>query len=261
MYSKNSSVYASTSCPFAISILQDEIKIGGQKCYSKLAKFFTSGFVYPNITLTGLALGIGLGIAFGAIWLIGYRPPIFKKPWLWAVVAASSAVLTWAAVVFLQTSLQAWSIQALGHFWGQQTLMRWLLVASIPSILLSGLVQEGSKLVPVVIWWHRKNRNITAKTGLIIGAIAGAGFGVFEAVWVLNTTFALWLELENGRKPGFSGATAILRKVFRRSVPHWLLCTGRIRSSQRLGMAILPGRSFLAWPGELQRTFCSKRKS
>jgi len=156
----------------------------------ELAKYFASGFVYPNITLTGLALGIGLSIAFGAIWLIGYRPLIFKKPWVWVLVAAHSAVLTWTAISFLQFSLQSWTNQALVYFLGLESYMGWILVASIPSILLSGLVQEGAKLVPVVSRWLYNNRNMNARTGLILGAIAGAGFGVFEAVWVLNTTFA-----------------------------------------------------------------------
>ena len=155
----------------------------------QMLKFFVSGFVYPHITVTGLALGIGLSIAFGAVWLIGYWPPLFKRPWLW-VVAASSAILSWIAVSFLQIPLQAWAGQALVHFWSQQTLMRWLLLAGIPQILLSGLVQEGSKLVPVVIWWHGKNKTVTARSGVTTGAVAGAGFGVFEAVWVLNMLFA-----------------------------------------------------------------------
>jgi RsiW-degrading membrane proteinase PrsW (M82 family) len=158
--------------------------------FQELAKFFTSGFVFPNITLTGLALGIGLGIVFGAIWLIGYWPPIFKKPWVWVLIMMQSAFLTWTAVCFFQSSLQNWTNQALVYFFGLETVMGWLLVASIPSILLSGIVQEGSKLVPVVMGWLRNNRNMNARTGLIIGAISGAGFGVFEAIWVLNTTFA-----------------------------------------------------------------------
>jgi len=155
-----------------------------------MIQFFTSGYFYPNITLAGLALGIGLSIAFGAIWLIGYRPLIFKKPWVWVLVAAHSAVLTWTAISFLQFSLQSWTNQALVYFLGLESYMGWILVASIPSILLSGLVQEGAKLVPVVSRWLYNNRNMNARTGLILGAIAGAGFGVFEAVWVLNTTFA-----------------------------------------------------------------------
>ena len=168
--------------------------------FQELAKFFTSGFVFPNITLTGLALGIGLGIVFGAIWLIGYRPPIFKKPWVWVLIMMNSAFLTWTAVCFLQSSLQSWTNQALVYFFGLETVMRWLLVASIPSILLSGIVQEGSKLVPVVMGWLRNNRNMNARTGLIIGAISGAGFGVFEAIWVLNSTFAsgwTWAMVES----------------------------------------------------------------
>jgi RsiW-degrading membrane proteinase PrsW (M82 family) len=168
--------------------------------FQELAKFFISGFVFPNITLTGLALGIGLGIVFGVIWLIGYRPPIFKKPWVWVLIMMNSAFLTWTAVCFLQSSLQSWTNQALVYFFGLETVMGWLLVASIPSILLSGIVQEGSKLVPVVMGWLRNNRNMNARTGLIKGAISGAGFGVFEAVWVLNTTFAsgwTWAMVES----------------------------------------------------------------
>jgi len=152
----------------------------------QLIQMFTSAFVFPNITLTGLALGIGLSIAFGAVWLIAYRPPVFKRPWLLAV-AASSAVLTWAACSFVQAPLQSWTNLALVHFLGLDTVIGWLLVTSIPSVLLSGIVQEGAKLLPVVVWWLRKNTTMTAKTGLIIGAISGAGFGVFEAVWALNT--------------------------------------------------------------------------
>ena len=153
----------------------------------QMVQFFSSGYFYPNVPLVVIASVIGLCIVFGAIWLIGYRPPIFKKPWVWVAVAAQSAILTWTAVCFLQSSLQSWTNQALAYFLGLETYMKWLLVASIPSILLSGLVQEGAKLVPVVIGWLRNNRNMNARTGLIIGAIAGAGFGVFEAVWALNT--------------------------------------------------------------------------
>ena len=179
----------------------------------QLIEFFTAGFIYPNITLVGLALVIGLSIAFGAICLIRYRPPIFKKPWLWAV-AASSAILTWAALAFIQIPLQTWSNQAILHFWSQQTVVRWLLVAAIPSILLSGLVQEASKLLPVVVWWHRKNKDITAKTGLVIGAIAGAGFGVFEAVWALNTTFPSGFSWNMVESQGFLALLPFFERFF-----------------------------------------------
>ncbi|GAI83969.1 unnamed protein product, partial [marine sediment metagenome] len=53
-----------------------------------------------------------------------------------------------------------------------------------------GLVQEGAKLVPVVVYWWREDKNIDPKLGLVIGAVAGVGFGIFEAQWVHNTIFA-----------------------------------------------------------------------
>jgi len=137
--------------------------------------FFVSFFQNPS------ALGIGLAIAFGAVWLAGYRPPLFRKPWLWADLAAS-AILTLSAVSFIQIPLQNWTEQALSHVG--------ILVAGIPLVLLAGLVQEGSKLVPAVVYWWRSGKNIAPKAGLNIGAVAGAGFGIFEAQWAHNAIFA-----------------------------------------------------------------------
>ena len=159
-----------------------------------MLEFFVSWFTNPSI------LGIGLAIAFGVVWLTGYWPPLFKKYWLWAVLAVS-ALLSLVAVTFVQIPLQVWIGQALGQLWSQEVLMRWLLLAGIPQILLSGLVQEGSKLVPVVIWWWRAGRNIDPKVGLVIGVVAGAGFGVFEAVWAHNAVFAAgwsWAAVQAG---------------------------------------------------------------
>jgi len=155
----------------------------------QMVSFFVSGFVYPGILWNQVLLGIGLGIVFGAIWFAPYWIPILKKPWAWAVLAAG-AFLSWAAVAFIQIPLQIWAGQALNHFWSQEVLISWLLLAGIPGILLSGLVQEGSKLVPVVVYWWRKGKNIDPKLGLVIGAVAGLGLGIFEAVWVHNAIFA-----------------------------------------------------------------------
>ncbi len=166
----------------------------------QMVDFFVSGFVYPGILWTQLLLGIGLAIVFGAVWFTPYWTPILKKPWAWAVLV-SSAFLTWAAVAFIQIPLQVWSGQVLNHFWSQEVLMRWLLLAGIPAILLSGLVQEGSKLVPVIVYWWRKGRNIDPKLGLAIGAVAGLGLGVFEAQWAHNTIFAAgwsWEAVQTG---------------------------------------------------------------
>ena len=149
---------------------------------------FVSGFIYPGILWNHLLIGIGLGILFGAVWYAAYWTPILGKPWPWAVLAGS-ALLTWIAVAFIQVPLQSWTGRALNFFWSQDVLIRWILLAGIPLMLYSGLIQEGSKLVPVVIYWLRKGKNINPRLGLVIGAVAGLGFGIFEAVWVHNTVF------------------------------------------------------------------------
>ncbi len=146
------------------------------------------------------AWGIGLAIGFGVVWLACYWPPLFKRPWLWAVFVIS-AFLTLAAVSFIQIPLQLRVGQALSDFWSQEVLIRWILLAAIPQIFLSGLVQEGAKLVPVVVYWGCSHRNIDPKLGLAIGAVAGAGFGIFEAQWAHNLIFAsgwTWASVQAG---------------------------------------------------------------
>ncbi len=171
------------------------------------ASFFLSFFQNPS------ALGIGLAVAFGAIWLAGYQPPLFKRPWLWAVLV-SSAILALAAASFIQIPLQVLAGAALGHFWSQEVLERWILLAGIPQIFLSGLVQEGAKLVPVVVYWWRSGKNIDPKLGLAIGAVAGAGFGIFEAQWAHNLIFAsgwTWGAVQTG---GFMALAGFWERFF-----------------------------------------------
>lgn len=172
----------------------------------QMTGFFLSGFANPT------GQGIFLAIIFGVFWLAYYWLPLIEKPWYWSVlifmaVLVGSAILSWVAVAFVQIPLQVWAGQALGHFWSQETLVRWILLAAIPGILLSGLVQEGSKLVPVVIYWWRKGRRIDPKVGLAVGAVAGAGLGVFEAQWVHNMLFASGWSWEAVQT---SGLTALL---------------------------------------------------
>jgi RsiW-degrading membrane proteinase PrsW (M82 family) len=133
--------------------------------------------------------GIGLALAFGAVWIAAYWPPLIKKPWMWAILV-SSAFLTLVAIAFIQTPLQVWSGRLLNYYISGNTSELWLLLSKVPGVLFIGLVQEGAKLVPVVIYWWRKGRNIDPKLGLMVGAIAGAGYGIFEAQLVHNAIFS-----------------------------------------------------------------------
>ena len=160
----------------------------------QMVGFFLSFFANPS------ALGIGLAIAFGAIWLAAYRPPLRSRPWLWVIIAIS-IFLALAAASFIQIPLQILAGRAMGNFWSEEVIMSRLLLFGIPQILLSGLVQEGAKLVPIVLYWRHMGRNLDPKLGLMVGAVAGAGFGVFEAQWVHNIVFASgwsWEAVQTG---------------------------------------------------------------
>jgi len=155
---------------------------------NQMTSFFISAFNFPGLDWKLVLVAIALSIVFGAIWLTAYWPSL-KKPSLW-IIAVISAFLTWTAIAFVQVPLQSWAGQALFHIWSQQTLTKWILLAAIPQILLSGIVQEAAKLIPVYLFWWRSKKSFTPKFGLIAGALSGAGFGIFEAVWAHNQIFA-----------------------------------------------------------------------
>ena len=178
-----------------------------------MVSYFVSFFQNPSGSGIYLAIAIGLAIAFGAVWLASYWPPLFKKPWLWAVLVGS-AFLTLVAFCFIQIPLGIWAGQALNHFWSEEVLMNWILLAAIPQIFLGGLVQEGSKLVPVVVYWWRSGKNIDPKLGLVIGAVAGAGFAIFEAQWAHNQIFASGWTWEAVQTYGFWALAGFWERFF-----------------------------------------------
>lgn len=181
--------------------------------WEQMMAFLKSWFIYPGLNWDLILVGIGLGIVFGAIWLCAHWPPLFRKHWLWAVVV-TSAFMALLAVVFVQIPLQHYVGVVLMHFWSQEVLLNWLLLAGIPTILLSGLVQEGAKMVPMVFWWWRSDRNISPRLGLAIGAIAGASFGIFEAVWVHGRMFAAGWTLDVIQTDGFIGIAGFWERFF-----------------------------------------------
>jgi len=179
----------------------------------QMTQLFNSAFYFRGSRWELVIIAVALGIFFGAVWLVLYGPPLIRKPGLW-IVAVVSAFLTWAAIAFVQVPLQKWAGDALLQFWDPNVLAQWLLVAAIPQILLSGLVQEAAKLAPVIVYWWRSHRNFTPTFGLIAGAVSGAGFGIFEAVWVHNTILAsgwTWAAVQTG---GFSALLGFWERFF-----------------------------------------------
>ena len=149
---------------------------------------FNSAFIFPSAhTWVLIFLAIAIGIVFGTIWLSLFWPPLFKKPWPW-VVFIVSAFLTWAAISFIQIPLQTWTRDIGNNLWNPDKLsyINLVLVVGIPVTLISGIVQEAGKMVPILFYWWRNHRILTPKFGLIIGAVSGAGFGIFEAIEKIN---------------------------------------------------------------------------
>jgi RsiW-degrading membrane proteinase PrsW (M82 family) len=175
--------------------------------------YFLSAFKFPGLDWKLIIIAVALGLAFGVLWLLAYRPPP-KKAWTFVMIGSTGALLTWTCLCFIQVPLQTWSVQALLHFWDEVTLSNWVLLANIPVILLSGIVQEGAKLIPVLLYWLRNGRNLDPMAGLIAGAVAGAGFGVFEAVWAHNTFFAAGWTWQAVQSVGFPALVDFLERFF-----------------------------------------------
>ncbi|OGO00684.1 MAG: hypothetical protein A2Y90_05510 [Chloroflexi bacterium RBG_13_52_12] len=181
--------------------------------WEQMTSFLKSWFIYPDLSWGLMLIGLGLAIVFAAIWLLGYWPPIFKKLWFWPVLVVG-AFLSVLAVVFIQIPLQYYSSEVLLHFWSGETLYNWLLLAAIPQLLVSGLAQEGAKMVPMVAWWWRSGKNIDPKMGLFIGAMAGAGLGIFEAFWVHNQVFQAGWTVQVLQTGGFLGIAPFWERFF-----------------------------------------------
>lgn len=179
----------------------------------QMIQFFISAFNFSTLGWVLILVAIILGIILGAIWLTPYWPPMVKKPGLW-IVGFMSAFLTWTAIAFIQIPLQNWIGEILLYFWDQVIITKWLMIAGIPQILLSGLVQEGAKLVPIIFYWWRNGWNFTPRFGLIVGAVSGAGFGIFEAIWVHNTIFSSGWTWSTVETSGFLALLGFWERFF-----------------------------------------------
>jgi RsiW-degrading membrane proteinase PrsW (M82 family) len=179
--------------------------------FESMVQQFQAFYTFPGLSFKMILLAIALALAFAALWLIIYRLWHFNKAW-WVLIMVISAVLTWTAIAFAQVPLQDWTQQLLINWLGQQKFFSWLFLTGIPIVLVSGLVQEGAKLVPVIALWFSRNKQIDPLTGLYAGAISGAGYGIFEAIWVHNSMFASGWSWE---VVTLSGPTALLGFVER----------------------------------------------
>jgi RsiW-degrading membrane proteinase PrsW (M82 family) len=157
--------------------------------------------------------GIGLALVFGAVWLAALKPLGLKTLWPWLIFIAG-AILLAPCIAWVQIPLQEMVnlrlIQSLGLLVYQDR----LLLTIIPYVMLSGLVQEGAKMLPVAVYWWCRHRTLDPRTGLILGAMAGAGFGITEAQWALNGLFAAGWTWPLAQTAGFMGIAGFWERFF-----------------------------------------------
>jgi hypothetical protein len=173
----------------------------------QIGKCFQAAFSDVNI------YGIGLAILFTVICLVLYKPPMIKKPLLWAFFV-SAAIITLATFCIIQNPLLMVIGQSFYKTWGEQFVQQWILVLAIPGALITGLLQEGAKVLPGVIYWWKNNRTIDPKWGLIIGAVSGAGWGFIEAQWLHNSVLALGWSWELIGAQGFLAVAPFMESFF-----------------------------------------------
>ena len=112
----------------------------------------------------------------------------------------------------LQFPLQSLSTQALFHFWGAEIWQERMLLSEIPAMLITGFVQEGMKLVPVLIY-RKRRQPLPDREALLAGAAVGAGFGIFEAAWLLNQIFSTGFSLPALRLQGWQASLSIIERL------------------------------------------------
>ena len=158
--------------------------IGGSNIWETMVAYLRSWFDYSGAEGKLILISAALALVFGIIWLFGYRPPFLKKPQLW-LTAIFSALIPIIGIAFIYLPLSYFFLTAL-----QPDSVFMLLLYMAPVALLSGWVQETTKMIPMLFFLRGSDKN-DPKMGIIIGAVAGAGFGIFQLFWTCNQAFTL----------------------------------------------------------------------
>jgi len=157
--------------------------------------------VFPGLlgrppSLTALAVALALGaLEWVGVWALVHRGRERPRPTLTGPEVAGvtlafvlSGILTAAAVDLVQAPLQL----AVNRWMVAHLATADPLILTFPAVLLSGLVQEPTKLAAALIGAavaRRRPGPADPATVLLYGGAAGLGFGVAEAAWVLTIVF------------------------------------------------------------------------
>lgn len=138
---------------------------------------------YTNINIGG-TVGALLIVAF---WILVFRVPIWRKPHL-LYVFIGSFLLFGPSIAFIQIPLQNAVNVLFFNIWEFPASRMNLLLFGILYVLVAGFVQEGFKFLPV-LFLNKRAEYVSVDDRVNAGIISGAGYGVFEAIWVLSQVF------------------------------------------------------------------------
>jgi hypothetical protein len=147
--------------------------------WNTISTYLQSWFDYSGVAGYMILFAAGLAVVFIVVWMLGHRPPVIKKPGLW-LTAVISALLTMLATAFIYVSINYFYVQWLGETFDAGMLNNTLPLWCIPVVLSLGLVQEGAKTVSMLFWRMSKVKP-DISSWVVVGAMSGAGFGIFEA--------------------------------------------------------------------------------
>jgi len=155
----------------------------------QILRIFTTFYKLPAVEPWLIIMAIGLALLYGAIWLAGFLPPVFKnwKLWIFAIV---SYIIPTIIISFIQYPVKTLIGQGLTGFlslYFQQTAV--VLMAGIIVVIVSGLIIEGAKLVTVFYYRLNWKQEFTPRFGLMLGALSGAVYGMMQA-YVLHSQMA-----------------------------------------------------------------------
>lgn len=176
-----------------------------------IGKCFQAAFGNLNI------YGILLAALFTVLWLMLYKPPILRKPLLWAFFV-SGALFTLIVLCIIQNPLSMVINQSFYNSWGEEFVQQWILILALPGALITGFFQEGAMVFPVAIYWWINKRTIDPKWALIIGAVAGAGWGFIEAQWLHNSILSMGWSWQLVGTTGFVALAPFVETFF--SIPY-----------------------------------------
>jgi RsiW-degrading membrane proteinase PrsW (M82 family) len=168
---------------------------------------FTDFFANPT------GWGIGLALVFGLIWLVFLAPKNLNRLPAWLIFILGAAVFA-PCIAWVQAPLQSWVNSLMVNGLGQDEVAGHIFLLAVPVILISGLVQEGAKMIPTVLYWLNNERSLDPKLGLTMGAMAGAGFGILEAQWIHNLILSSGWTMQAAQAAGFLGFAGFWERFF-----------------------------------------------